>query len=225
MPTALLFPSLSGCPSPVPPSLLFPSPLPPTSPCKSKVHDAGVQGIHLGVHVGADVDEIHRRPSHGGWGGGWGSPDPDGEGVQRVGSGPGQESPAPDVPGAVPDGAGGLTAGTGSSVAGVGAGRWPGSCGPRPPWWRGSAPGPQAPLVCGASAAFRPVRDQLVQLLCRQVGEVIHQKPPLQLLGPQPRPGFKSVISCVILASFLDSRDVSLFEMASCTLHRVMEME
>lgn len=40
---------------------------------QSEVHDAGVQGVHLGAHVGADVDEVHRGPSQGRMGQGTGA--------------------------------------------------------------------------------------------------------------------------------------------------------
>lgn len=75
MQTALLSVTLlrlSG-PQPPPVPLLFPSPHSSSLTLQGKVYDAGVQGIHLGVHVGADVDEVRRRPSHGGLGQGAGA--------------------------------------------------------------------------------------------------------------------------------------------------------
>lgn len=59
-----------------------------------------------------------------------------------------------DVPGAGPGDAGELTAATGSSAAGAGVGEWPGSHGPWPPRWHGSARGPWAPQVCQGVGSF-----------------------------------------------------------------------
>lgn len=53
--TAAGLPSLS--PTPSNPHLLYLT-------LKSEIHDAGVQGIHLRVHVSADVEEVPRRPTH-----------------------------------------------------------------------------------------------------------------------------------------------------------------
>lgn len=77
---------LRFCASLSPPPL-FPSPRPSSLTLQSKVHNAGVQDVHLGAHVGANVDDVHRSPAHGGgregagaqvwqgvqgWGLGWG---------------------------------------------------------------------------------------------------------------------------------------------------------
>lgn len=148
-------------------------------------------------------------------GGGWGS---DPAGHAGVGSGLGQESLGRDVPGAGPGDAGGLTAGTRSSAAGAGVGERPGSHGPWPRRWHGSAREPQAPPVFQGVGSF-PAGPKSACPVPLQASGRGHSEVTLQFQGL--RPGFKS--QCYHLCDFskpLDSLHLSLFiyEMASYAL-------
>ena len=224
MQTALLslaLPDLPGCSSPsLPLPPLFPSPPSSSLTLQSEVHDAGVQGVHLGVHVSADVDEVHRCPSHGGLGEGAGAQVR--QGMQGWGLGRGRRVWGEMCLGLDLVVQGNRLQGQGHQRLGWELGDGQAAVGHGHRGGMGQHGGLGLPWLAGASAAFWPVRDQLVQLLCRQVGEVTHQKPPYSFWAPAQA----WIQIPVILASLLDS-DLSLFiyEMASHTLHRVVEME
>lgn len=155
--------------SPLSPTHCTPCPKPPGLTLQSEVHDAGVQGVHLGVHVSADVEEVPRSPAHGRLGKGPGTQGR--QGMKRWGLGRrrgvwGQVCLWLDlvVQGDRLQGQGHqwLWGELGDSQAAVGCGHCGGVSEPR---------GVRLPCLARTPAAFWPVRDEFVQLLCRQIGE------------------------------------------------------
>lgn len=141
-------------------------------------------------------------------GGGWGSDPAEHAGV---GSGLGQESLGRDVPGAGPGDAGELTAATGSSAAGAGVGEWPGSHGPWPPRWHGSARGPWAPPVCqGVGSFLAGLRSACPAPL--QASGRGHSEVTLQFQGPS------TTTSVTLVRLWTLHLSHFIYEMASNTL-------